>query len=252
MKPARKRGFLEAFRSGILELLIVLFGLVFVRREVYMAGKFGSMILHWQEYALLFLVFVDGFARGFGELQNQAVFLSPFRRRYLRFLQPVTLFLFVSCSSLCDKLNALCVRAEWWQDLGLVITAAGVLLACWAQITKPGQLEVVVPLGAVEESEAAGIGEEDAPLSERAVAGCEFEVGGPWKILRYPDKSSVLLELLGVSMALSTWMPLLTLPGLFVIFKWELADLEALRVSQFGDRYIEYRKNSWRLIPFFY
>lgn len=302
MKAKGKPGVAEALKFGLLELLIVLAGLVFVRKEVYLAGKFSAMILHWQEYAFLILMFADGILRGLGEVHGQGDYLSPFRKNYLRYVLPSTLFLFVSCSSLCDKLNAACIREEWWRDLGLVILCSGVGLSFWAQSTKPKEFtaEIVSLPSADDEDSAAGTtgsaSPEEAQLNQESPAeeslaaepgklteiaeanqsagapnepieleNSEKELepngaadsndiasSGPWNLLRYPGRSSMLLELVGVSMALSAWMPLVTLPGLFVMFKWELADLEAFRISQFGSKYLNYRKRTWHLIPYIY
>jgi protein-S-isoprenylcysteine O-methyltransferase Ste14 len=53
-------------------------------------------------------------------------------------------------------------------------------------------------------------------------------------------------------MTLSAWLPLLTLPGLVVMFKWELSDVEEFRISQFGQKYLRYKEKSWLLIPYLY
>jgi len=34
--------------------------LIFVRKEIYLHGQFNAMFLQWQEYAILFLIFLDG------------------------------------------------------------------------------------------------------------------------------------------------------------------------------------------------
>lgn len=270
MESGKRGSFVKALRSGFLELLVVLVGLVFVRKEVYLAGKFQGMILHWQEYVFLVLMFFDGVLRGFGEMQGQALYLSPMHKRILRFLFPVTLFLYVSCASLCDKLNAACIRAEWWRDLGLLLLLSGLMLAAWARLTIPAELCAEIRLEAPEpaetesspesassltpESEATGAKdqEEDLINSRSRSDTTEIVCRGPWRLLRYPARSALLLELLGVSMSLSAWLPLITLPGLFVLFKWELADQEAFRISQFGQKYLDYKKRSWHLIPYLY
>lgn len=364
MKTARPITLSDALRVGMLEVAVVLVGLVFVRKEVYLTGQYNAMILHWQEYALLILMFIDGVMRGFGELHGQGEYMSPFRKQLLRYLLPFMLFLFVSCSSLCDKLNAACIHEEWWRDLGLLVLGSGVFLCVWSQRTQPPELSAPLPpdnpatmdddtvngaaktehpsgptasttadettlLSAAAEStppkepagalsstdsasEESGSGSAQttdqitsgAPLTEAPDSGsvqtesaipvesesfpdpkdslpkesasspaddstqtkpesftspsqgqetqADVLTEGPWKILRYPGRTSMLLELVGISMTLSAWMPLVTLPGLFVLFKWELADLEAFRISQFGQKYLNYKKRSWNLIPYIY
>lgn len=313
MKGPVRPTFAEALKVGLLELIVVLAGLIFVRKEVYLAGNFRAMILHWQEYALLALMLIDGICRGFGELQGQAAYSSPFRKRYLKYLLPATLFLFVSTSSLCDKLNAAAIHEEWFRDLGLAILASGVYLCAWSQNTKPVELEAEIELSVEEKSGLEPVDEESPekesnvpdvgraeeskktsdeksvkkPLGESEKkddeakqthddeseitsdqmrseksddessvdpdeTSAEITTQGPWNKLRYPGRTAVLLELIGISMTLSACLPLLTLPGLFVVFKWELADVEAFRISQFGQKYLNYRKRSWFLIPYIY
>ncbi|MBX9688293.1 MAG: hypothetical protein K2X27_16410 [Candidatus Obscuribacterales bacterium] len=252
-------------RFGLIELLIVLSGLVFVRKEIYLSLKFGGMILHWQEYALLFLVFLDGLLRGKEELQNQGQYLSPFRRKYLRYLLPFTLFLYVSCSSLCDKLNAACIQEEYWRNLGLLILLFGLFLHAYSQKTRPKELFSEMSSAeelAEQNSGAKACATADSIIAEKSIsekdtktksiAEAELKVSGPWKILRYPAKTAMLIELMGISMSLSAWMPLLTLPGLCVMLKWELADLEAFRISQLGKSYLNYREKTWTMIPYLY
>ena len=295
MNSAGKVSLASAMRVGLLELFVVLIGLVFVRKEVYLAGQFSAMILHWQEYALLILMFIDGTMRGFGELHGQGDYSSPFRKKLLRYLLPFTLFLFVSCSSLCDKLNTACIHEEWWRDLGLAILVAGVFLCGWTQRTVPPELEAAIPPAPLDDPEPAAEAKpgttddtaadgrsaggspapekapEPAPITPEpdptpvptpppgpspaepsANKSSEITTTGPWNKLRYPGRTSILLELVGISMTLSAWMPLLTLPGLIVLFKWELADLEAFRISQFGKKYLNYKQRSWHLIPYIY
>lgn len=350
MNAPSKTGIAGLIRFALIEVLVVLIGMVFVRREVYMGGHFGEMVLHWQEYALLGLSFIDGLVRG----QTRALYSSPFRKKVLRYFLPFALFLFVACSSLCDKLNVGCVREEWFRDLGLCIMGGGVILLIITQRTRPaalltanfvqklpgtnsweecklaeaaqaeahldqstqttesGSIESDLfasldPIGKIDpevhdpEVQAQQVYDEcgqafskeesvlsnekntelDRPEAQRkqsirknvpdstdddlpkrnSHAGDEGDNGqvfdsdaiqGPWRYLRYPSRTAIFLELVGISMALSAWMPIFTLPGLIILFKWELADLEAFRISQFGAEYVRYKERTWLLVPFLY
>ena len=235
-----------ALRVGLFELLLVMSALVFTRREVFVSGQFSSFLLPWQQYVLLVLILVDGLVRGHGSILVRNEYMSQFRKRLLRYLLPVTLFLFVACASLCERVNLGCIKEQWWQDTGLVILAAGIILSAWQQKTRPDELCTAgLPAG----------GSEMAPAEEKAKTSpdlSEIQAKGPWKLLRYPDRTSVLVKLIGVSMTLSAWMPLFALPGLIIAFKWELADVEAFAISQYGDKYIAYRQKTWFIIPFIY
>ncbi|MBX9570395.1 MAG: hypothetical protein K2X77_15970, partial [Candidatus Obscuribacterales bacterium] len=136
MNAPSKSGFAGLLRFALIEVLVVLIGIVFVRREVYLGGHFGEMVLHWQEYAILGLSFIDGMVRG----QTRALYSSPFRKKVLRYFLPFALFLYVACASLCDKLNVGCLREEWFRDLGLFIMGGGVILLIVAQRSRPRAL----------------------------------------------------------------------------------------------------------------
>lgn len=334
MNAPSKFGIAGLFRFAIIEVLVVLIGMVFVRREVYMGGHFGEMVLHWQEYALLALSFIDGLVRG----QTRALYSSPFRKKVLRYFLPFALFLYVACSSLCDKLNVGCIREEWFRDLGLGIMGGGLILLIIAQRTRPNALltarfvqdqtsinppgDGAITTGPVTRNLNASQLSEEGAAEGKAVTAAENKVEdadpvvekdsdpkteaeselkpgepesspktgptanqdakpsssdpsgqtdlrleaqvppehaflsdhvrGPWRYLRYPTRTAILLELIGISMSLAAWMPIFTLPGLIILFKWELADLEAFRISQFGDEYVKYKNRTWYLVPYVY
>jgi protein-S-isoprenylcysteine O-methyltransferase Ste14 len=243
MDHPRSRIRANALRFGLLELLIVLVGILYVRKELYMSHQFKFMLLSWQQYVLLLLMFADGVLRAEPETADKANCASPFRTRFLAYFWPVTVFLFVACASLCDRINVACIRDEWWRDSGLALVGAAVLLLGWQQRTCPAEFRSGPAAAPPPESAAV-------PPPESAAAPPGLNVEGPWKWLRYPDRSSILLELAGITMVLCSWLPLWTLPGLAIVFKWELEDLERLRISQFGEKYMTYKKKTWFLIPF--
>lgn len=368
-----------ALRFGIVELTIAIIGLVFVRRQVYLSGQFAEMLLHWQEYALLVFLFIDGLIRGAHTYPFIHELSDKRRNRFMQFFLPFVFFLFVACSSLCDKLNTACIRAEWWRDAGLVILAAGIYLSWRAQETKPAELRKIMQEIAVEkqetnlksesvaetnaqeatvnsveekgdafsegvdvsvgttgsvttstenledehqiirstepteekseshrgesnvlaanfapgaEKEAAGstnladvptieeamipaepveddlTKQEDFVSAEQvpevptidetvaapanAVATASLETIGIWNSIRYPERFAILIELIGISLTLSAWMPLLSIPGLIILFKWELTEIEALRTNGLAKAYQQYQERTWLLIPYVY
>lgn len=223
-------------RIGVLEVILVLAGMVFVRREVYMRGQFSSLLLDWQDYALLVICFADGIVHGAFDLRGPAHYVSPFRRKVLRLCLPAALFLYVSCAALSAKLNAAAVQVDWVRDLGLCVMVLALAFGIWARLTMPTFML-----------------KSDAPDEQQTFpAELKADVRGPWCWLRYPDRSAILLMLFGLSLAIGSWLPLLTLPGVFVVFKWELADLESFRISQIGAPYLAYRSSSWCLLPYIY
>lgn len=246
-------------RFALIEVLVVLIGLVFVKKEVYLAGKIGSMILSWQEYALLILVFADGILRASGGASDifcDAEFQLSKRKKCIRiFSLAFILFLFVSCASLCEKLNFFCVRAEWFRVLGVLCFAGGLWLLFWSKRSLPDENAEDRAVLA-DSSENAAVCNVSAPESpENNASGLVDNAAcrrGPWRLVRYPARSAAFLELAGISLSLSSCLPILALPGLFVWLKWELADLEELRKNKFGSGYETYKKSSWHLIPYIY
>lgn len=86
-----------------------------------------------------------------------------------------------------------------------------------------------------------------APAQEQ-----HFFLVGPHRLVRYPDALGKLISLVGLSLAFNAWMPLFILPGVFILLKWHIGDREAFRISQLGQPYLEYRKNTWNLLPHIY
>lgn len=227
---AGKQSYSLALRTGLLELLIVLAGLIFVRREVYMQWQFSSLVFHWQDYALLGICFFDGIVHGAFDLQGPAKEISPFRTKESYIGLPFILFLYVSCAALCVKLNVATLNYEWLHVVGLAIMLLAIGIGLWARRTVPACL--LNPEGDNKELPA--------------------ELTLPWRQLRYPERFALLFMLFGMSFVLSSWMPILALPGVFIALKWELADIEAFRIREIGDPYLAYRKESWSLLPFIY
>jgi protein-S-isoprenylcysteine O-methyltransferase Ste14 len=75
---------------------------------------------------------------------------------------------------------------------------------------------------------------------------------GPHKLLRHPDAAGKLLSLIGLPLVFNSWLPLLALPGVIIILKWHITEVEDERTIQLGEPYLEYRKKTWNLIPYLY
>jgi protein-S-isoprenylcysteine O-methyltransferase Ste14 len=74
---------------------------------------------------------------------------------------------------------------------------------------------------------------------------------GPYRHVRHPAYSGVLLSLLGFALALGNWASLaamLVLPGAALTYR--IAIEEAALLSALGDPYARYMRHTWRLIPF--
>jgi protein-S-isoprenylcysteine O-methyltransferase Ste14 len=82
--------------------------------------------------------------------------------------------------------------------------------------------------------------------------GHELETGSLYHVIRHPSYLGLLLGLFGWALVfrsvISVLSSLLLVPPLVARMNSE----EALLESEFGERYAEYRRRTWRLLPFLY
>ena len=82
--------------------------------------------------------------------------------------------------------------------------------------------------------------------------GHELETGGFYRVIRHPSYLGLLLGLIGWALvfrsAIGVLVSLLLIPPLVARMNSE----EALLASEFGERYADYRRRTWRLLPFLY
>ena len=80
--------------------------------------------------------------------------------------------------------------------------------------------------------------------------GHRLIIKGPYKYVRHPSYSGLLMELLGASLALFNWISFILifcfmLPPLIYRIKTEEKEL----IKQFGQDYIDYKKKTKMLVP---
>jgi protein-S-isoprenylcysteine O-methyltransferase Ste14 len=76
---------------------------------------------------------------------------------------------------------------------------------------------------------------------------------GPYRHIRHPSYLGLLILALGNGVALANWMSLLlciTLPAIGIIRRIKVEEKELY--DHFGEQYQDYRKSTWRLIPYVY
>lgn len=74
---------------------------------------------------------------------------------------------------------------------------------------------------------------------------------GPYKLIRHPSYSGLLITLIGIAVALQTWIGLLLNIFVFtVVFGYRIYVEEKALRSALGDRYVAYSKETKRLIPY--
>ena len=134
-----------------------------------------------------------------------------------------------------------CVAAFWpaaalaHRDLlafaAVLLFGAGLGLRWWAIITLGRFFTVDVTI------------EKDHELVER----------GPFRVVRHPSYSGVLLAFIGFTLALRNWAAfLVVLVPIFFAFIHRMNVEEAALSRALGSRYLEYMRRTKRLLPFVY
>jgi len=74
---------------------------------------------------------------------------------------------------------------------------------------------------------------------------------GPYRLIRHPSYTGILMILLGFGLSLTNWLSLLVIMGCALIgFSYRIRVEERALQEQLGQRYQEYMRRTKRLIPF--
>ena len=189
-----------------------------------------TLFNRWQEVTFYVLSIVGGGISGALGFHWAAGAREIKRQRLMVWGACLFVFLYVACAALCDRLGVGTVRSDAWRDAGIVLLCAGAALRLWA-------ISVLGPL-------------HSALVTVQP--GHKIITSGPYKRVRHPSYLGVLIFLAGVPMVFGAWFPLLAIPGCFVAVKWRIMDEEAFLISEFGEEYESYKRQTWRLIPYLY
>lgn len=75
-------------------------------------------------------------------------------------------------------------------------------------------------------------------------------VDGPYRWLRHPAYTGMLLMYAGINMALGTWLGTLIGVGVFLTATlYRIQVEEKALVEAFGEQYRAYMRHTWRLLP---
>jgi protein-S-isoprenylcysteine O-methyltransferase Ste14 len=117
--------------------------------------------------------------------------------------------------------------AGWVVALGTLMTAAGLLFACWARHVLGNNWSAVVQV------------KQDHELIE----------SGPYGLARHPIYTGLLLAFLGTAVALGEWRGLLAFAIVAVSFWYKLRLEERWMREQFGAAYTDYMRRVKALVP---
>jgi protein-S-isoprenylcysteine O-methyltransferase len=76
---------------------------------------------------------------------------------------------------------------------------------------------------------------------------------GPYRYIRHPSYLGILIMTMGLGIALSNWISLIlciVLPVIGIIKRIQVEEREL--EQHFGTQYQDYRKHTWRIIPYIY
>jgi len=122
-------------------------------------------------------------------------------------------------------------HARMFASVGVVLFVAGLILRWWAIITLGRFFTVDVTI------------EKDHELVER----------GPFRMVRHPSYTGVLVAFVGYALSLCNWAALLViLLPIGAAFIRRMNVEEHALLQALGQRYAEYMKRTRRLVPFVY
>lgn len=114
-------------------------------------------------------------------------------------------------------------------DIGAVLMLAGVILRLWAVLVLGRSFSTVVSVDSVE------------GLIQK----------GPYKLIRHPAYTGALLTIVSLGIAMNSWIASLLILLLFlIIYIYRIRIEEKALKDHFNDDYVEYCRNTWRLIPY--
>ncbi len=83
--------------------------------------------------------------------------------------------------------------------------------------------------------------------------GHTIKKDGMYRIVRHPSYSGSLLSFAGFGISLNNWISLFTIViPVAIAFIYRIKIEEKLLIAQFGEDYLDYKKNTYFLIPWIY
>ncbi len=121
------------------------------------------------------------------------------------------------------------VLPDWAFYLGIFLMFLGVLVRQWA----------IAVLGRF------------FSLTVRVAEDHRVVVKGPYRLVRHPSYTGVLITFIGLALAVQSWGALLVLLGVFSLsFGYRMRVEEKTLLSELGEDYANYMKRTKRIIPY--
>lgn len=80
----------------------------------------------------------------------------------------------------------------------------------------------------------------------------QLKKDGVYRLIRHPSYTGALLSLVGSVLVYRSGIGLLLVLTVLPVVLWRIKDEEQFLESEFGAEYSEYRRKTWRLLPFLY
>jgi protein-S-isoprenylcysteine O-methyltransferase Ste14 len=129
-----------------------------------------------------------------------------------------------------DRHNLFTVDGDWVRYLGLTLYLLGGGLRTWAIWALGPRFSALV---AIQQNH-------------------HLETGGVYALIRHPSYTGAILALMGWTLVFRSLLVLILVPILVWIVIARIQAEERLLAAQFGQTYAEYRKRTWKLLPFVY
>lgn len=83
--------------------------------------------------------------------------------------------------------------------------------------------------------------------------GQQLKRDGMYRVVRHPSYSGILLAFAGLALTYGNWvsLPVIVVP-IFLAFRYRIRIEEAVLIGEFGEQYLQYCRETKRLIPFLY
>jgi protein-S-isoprenylcysteine O-methyltransferase Ste14 len=121
------------------------------------------------------------------------------------------------------------VSDPWLEGIGLAVFLLGLALAVWARVYLGRNWGM--------------------PMSQKADP--ELVTTGPYRFIRHPIYSGIILAMIGTTIAVSLyWLVAVVLLGAYFVYS-AIAE-ERFMAGRFPDSYPEYKRSSKMLIPFIF
>jgi protein-S-isoprenylcysteine O-methyltransferase Ste14 len=121
-------------------------------------------------------------------------------------------------------------RLRYLMWVGVAIQAAFLLLAVWARRVLGRNWASAVRIG----------------------EGHELVQSGPYRILRHPIYTAIIGMYVGSAIASSEYHALLALAMIVIAYLRKAGLEDGILLGAFGEKYAQYRKHSWALVPLIY